>query len=110
VRSAARSRSAAFVLSAALVCGSVAVAACSDAHRCDLQATAVIDLAKDSGGAATPQAAIEQFVGSGNSIGRTLPRDGWRSSGGLTYRSGSSTITITRLADGTYAVTGVHSC
>jgi hypothetical protein len=60
-------------------------------------------------GAATAEKAISQFLTTSSSL-EGLPTSGWTSVDGRTYRSGSSSVELTRLANGGFVVTGASSC
>ena len=68
-----------------------------------------IEVAPGVKGAATPQAAIETFLGSG-STSLTLPRAGWVSVSSGQYASGTAVIEMYRLPEGGYVVTGARTC
>ncbi len=60
-------------------------------------------------GQASPTKAMITFAKSRQAPGG-LPRSGWKPSGSGHFRSGRSTVTVSRLANGTYLVTEANAC
>jgi len=70
-----------------------------------------LDFAADTSGQATPEDALEAFLQQGTA---DVPGSGWRrvgtDDGGVRLRSGSASLHVTRLPDGTWIVDSGSTC
>jgi ferric-dicitrate binding protein FerR (iron transport regulator) len=70
-----------------------------------------IDFAEDAHGEDSPMAAVEAYSGHGTA---GMPSSGWRQvgrdAGGVRLRSGSATLHVTRMPDGSWMVDSGSSC
>ncbi len=86
--------------------GLLAVTGCTANRGCRSAAMSVGDNAI---GQASPSAAVITFAES-RLAPAGLPRSGWTPSGSGRFKSGRSSITVSRLASGTYLVTEATAC
>ena len=86
--------------------GLLAVTGCTANAGCR---SAAMSVGVNAIGQASPTAAVITFAES-RQAPAGLPRSGWTPSGSGHFKSGRSTITVSRLANGTFLVTEANAC